>query len=91
MTNIIQRTYTEQNVTSLQLKKENVPMTLNARITKLALSISAEIHVKMPILVVNLQNVRPKATEQFANVQLDGEVIHQLSVSNVGYSAYYFY
>ena len=26
-----------------------------------------------------------QATEQFANVQLDGEAIHQLSVSNVGF------
>lgn len=60
-------------------------MTLNAPITKLALSISAEIHVKMPILVVNQQNVKPKDTEQFANVQLDGEAIHQQNVSNVGF------
>jgi len=60
-------------------------MTLNAQITKLALSISAEILVKMPILVENQQNVKPKVTEQFANVQLDGEVIPQQSVSNVGF------
>ena len=60
-------------------------MTLNAQMTKLALSISVEILVKMPTLVVNLQNVKPKVTEQFANVQLDGEAIHQPSVSNVGF------
>ena len=61
-------------------------MTLNAQTTKLALSISAEILVKMQILVENQLNVKLKVTEQFANVQLDGEVIPQLSVSNVGFA-----
>ena len=62
-------------------------MTLNAQMTKLALSISVEILVKMPTLVVNLQNVKPKVTEQFANVQLDGVEIHQLNVFSVSYAA----
>lgn len=59
-------------------------MTLNAQTIKHALSISAGIHVKMLTLVVKVQNVKPKAIEQFANVQLDGEVTHQLNASNVG-------
>ena len=64
-------------------------MTLNAQMTKLALSISVEILVKMPTLVVNLQNVKPKVTEQFANVQLDGEDILLLNASNVRTLAFF--
>lgn len=60
-------------------------MTLNAQMTKHAHNISAEILAMMPIHVENQQNVKPKVTEQFASVQLVGEVIHQLNVSSVGF------
>lgn len=59
-------------------------MILNAQTTKHALNISVAIPVKIPIHVAKVLSVKPKVIVLFANVHLDGVVIHQLSAFNVG-------
>ena len=60
-------------------------MTQNAQTTELAINTNALIHAWMAAPVERVQNVKQRAIEQFADVQVDGVVIPRLNVLHVGY------
>jgi len=58
-------------------------MTQNAQTTEPVISTSVSILVTMACLVERMPSVHQLVTGLFANVQLDGLVIHQQNASNV--------
>ena len=67
----------------------NVTLTQSVQTTGLVTNINVLIHVTMACLVERMLSAHQQATEQFANVQLDGEEILLLNASNVRILAFF--